>query len=59
MKIILTCKSKKGIEASEKEIDQATDLVEKLMFYIDDNFKGFKWTGVKCMCDGTQVVLEK
>jgi len=59
MKIILTCKTGKGKESSEKEIDMATDKLEKLLYYVDENFKGFNWVGLRCMCDGTQVVLEK
>jgi len=59
MKIILTCKTGKGKESSEKEIDLATENLEKLLYYVDENFKGFKWIGLKCMEDGTQAVLEK
>jgi len=58
MKIILTCKTGKGKESSEKEIDMATDKLEKLLYYVDENFKGFKWVSLRCMEDGTQVVLE-
>lgn len=59
MKLILTCKTGKGKESSEKEIDMATDKLEKLLYYVDENFKGFKWVGLKCYEDGTQLVLEK
>jgi len=59
MKIILTCKTGKGKESSEKEIDMATDKLEKLLYYVDENFKGFKWVGLKCIEDGTQVTFEK
>ena len=59
MKIIITCKTGKGENSSENEIDNATDKLEKLLYYVDENFKGFEWTGLKCMNDGTQITLEK
>jgi hypothetical protein len=59
MKIIITAKTGRGEDSTEKEIDNATDKLENLMYYVDENFKGFKWTGLKCMCDGTQIIMEK
>lgn len=59
MKIILTCKTGKGKDSNEKEINMATDNLEKLLYFVDENFKGFKWKGLRCMEDGTQAVFEK
>ena len=59
MKLILTCKTGKRKDSSEKEIDFVTGKLEQLLFYVDENFKGFKWTGLKCMEDGTQIIFEK
>jgi hypothetical protein len=59
MKIIITVKTGKGDKSTEKEIDGTVDVLENILFLIDDKFKSYKWSKCKAMFDGMQVVLEK
>ena len=59
MKIIIyamTGKSKE--ESTSKDVDKACDFLERITYFVDENFKKFKWTGLKCMCDSTRITLE-
>ena len=59
MKIIITVKTRKGKKSTEREIDKTVDILEKILFLIDDKFKSYKWIKCKAMCDGTQITLKK
>jgi len=59
MKITITVKTGKGDKSTEKEIDKTIDILEKILFLIDDKFKSYKWSKCRAMCDGTQIFLER
>lgn len=54
MKTIITIKTGKGGNSTEREIDKTVDEVVK----IAEGIKG-EWKGCRCMCDGTSLVVEK
>jgi hypothetical protein len=59
MKIIIIVKTGKGDKSTEKEIDKTVDILERILFALDKEFKNYGWSKCKAMCDGIQIVLEK
>jgi hypothetical protein len=57
MRAILTAKTGK-ISSTEKEIDRTVDFIEPFLVDLCDN-NGYKWTGIRCFEDGTQIIIEK
>ena len=57
MKLIITAKTGKGKNSSEKDIDKTVEMLEKFMLNknIIDNFRRIDG---KCMSDGTSLILE-
>lgn len=58
MKIIITVKTGKGDKSTEKEIGKTVEVLEKILFTLDKQFKSYRWSKCKAICDGTQIVLE-
>lgn len=53
MKTIITVKTGKGENSTEREIDRTVDEVMKTALEM-----GGEIVGGKCFCDGTQIVVE-
>ncbi len=54
MKTIITIKTGKGEDSTEKEINKTVDEAIKIAFNTKGNI-----IGGRCFCDGTQVVVER
>ncbi len=58
MKIILTIKSNKGIQTTQKEIDDIVDRTLEVGSYLEKKFKGVRIGRCRCLNDGVTLIIE-